>query len=71
MNNLFIAFAVAFNLKGTFKQRFYHKKYMVASLVSYYLFNAYFIYSVELSDMLPFTRAFNEWFLDTMNVSYK
>ena len=56
--------AMSFNIKGLFKQRFYHQLYMLLSMVAYEMLIIYLLFNHDFTDMFPFMSSVNEWIRD-------
>lgn len=60
--------AMVFNVKGYFKQRFYRQPYMVTSVILYQLFVMQLLFAKNISKIVPFTTAVNDWLLSYFQV---
>jgi len=52
---------MSFNIKGLFKQRFYHQAYMTVSMIMYEVFLFYLLFINNVSNWFPFMKPFNDF----------
>ena len=56
-------------MRGQFKHKFYRYNYFTVSLVICSLIIAYTLYSPLISEVLPFMKPLNDWYLESTYVS--